>query len=90
MSSSTNTKCLMSGCPDGSQIGFGFGWVEKLLLVIVQQLLLVVVEQLFLAVVDQLLNPILLSNRDVKRSFAEVEITCMFSHFRLQKVGSVP
>ena len=41
----------------------------------VEQLLLVVVEQLLLAVVDQLLNPILLSNRDGKRSLAEVEVT---------------
>ena len=54
--------------------------VEKLLLVAVWQLLLVVVEQLLLAVVDQLLNPILLSTRDVKRSLAEVEVTCMISH----------
>ena len=46
--------------------------VEKLLLVAVEQLLLVVVEQFVLAVVDQLLNPILLSNRDVKRSLADV------------------
>ena len=57
--------------------------VEKLLLVPVEQLLLVVVEQLLLAVVDQLLNPILLSNRDVKRSLAEVEVTCMLFHIRL-------
>ena len=57
--------------------------VEKLLLVAVEQLLLVVVEQFVLAVVDQLLNPILLSNRDVKRSLAEVEVTCMLSHIRL-------
>ena len=57
--------------------------VEQLLLVVVEQLLLVVVEQLLLAVVDQLLNPILLSNRDVKRSLAEVEVTCMLSHIRL-------
>ena len=49
--------------------------VEQLLLLAVEQLLLVVVEQLLLAVVDQLLNPILLSNRDVKRSLAEVEVT---------------
>ena len=57
--------------------------VEKLLLVAVEQLLLVAVEQLLLAVVDQLLNPILLSNRDVKRSLAEVKVTCMLSHIRL-------
>ena len=57
--------------------------VEKLFLVAVEQLLLVVVEQLLLAVLDQLLNPILLSNRDVKRSLAEVEVTCMLSHTRL-------
>ena len=57
--------------------------VEQLLLVAVEQLLLVVVEQLLLAVVDQLLNPILLSNRDVKRSLAEVEVTCVLSHIRL-------
>ena len=65
--------------------------VEKLLLVAVEQLLLEAVEQLLLeavahlllAVVDQLLNPILLSNRDVKRSLAEVEVTCMLSHIRL-------
>ena len=57
--------------------------VEKLLLLAVEQFLLTVVEQLLLAVVDQLLNPILLSNRDVKRSLAEVEVTCMLSHIRL-------
>ena len=56
--------------------------VEKLILVAVEQLLLVAVEQL-LAVVDQLLNPILLSNRDVKRSLAEVGVTCMLSQIRL-------
>ena len=56
--------------------------VEKLLLVAVEQLL-VAVEQLLLVVVDQLLNPILLSNRDVKRSLAEVDVTCMLSHIRL-------
>ena len=33
--------------------------------------------------VEQLLNPILLSNRDVKRSLAKVEVTCMLSHARL-------
>ena len=49
--------------------------VEKLLLVAVEQLLLEVVEQLLLVVVNQLLNPILLSNRDVKRSLADVEVT---------------
>ena len=53
--------------------------VEKLLLLAVEEFLLAVVEQLLLAVVDQLLNPILLSNRDVKRSLAEVEVTCMLS-----------
>ena len=57
------------------------GLVGRILLV--EQLLLVAVEQLLLAVVDQLLNPILLSNRDVKRSLAEVEVTCMLSHLRL-------
>ena len=55
--------------------------VEKLLLLAVEQFLLVAVKQLLLAVVDQLLNPIL-SNRDVKRSLAEVEVTCMLSHIR--------
>ena len=57
--------------------------VEQLLLVVLKQLLLVVVKQLLLAVVDQLLNPILLSNRDVKRSLTEVEVTCMLSHTRI-------
>ena len=57
--------------------------VKKLLLVAVEQLLLAVVDQLILAVVDQLLNPILLSNRRVKRSLAEVEVTCMICHTRL-------
>ena len=57
--------------------------VEKLLLVAVEQLLLEVVEQLLFVVVDQLLYPILLSNRDVKRSLAEVEVTCMLCLIRL-------
>ena len=57
------------------------GLVGRILLI--EKLLLVAVEQLLLAVVDQLLNPILLSNRDVKRSLAEVEVTCMLSHIRL-------
>ena len=60
--------------------------VEKLLLVAVEQLLLVAVEQLLLAVVDQLLNPILLSNRDVKRSLAEVEVTCMLFSYKTSPV----
>ena len=57
------------------------GLVGRILLV--EQLLLVTVEQLLLAVVDQLLNPVLLSNRDVKRSLAEVEVTRMLSQKRL-------
>ena len=57
------------------------GLVGRILLV--EQLLLVVVEQLLLAVVEQLSSPLLLSNRDVKRSLAEVEVTCMISHIRL-------
>ena len=44
----------------------------------VEQLLLLVVEQLPLLVVEQLSNPILLSIRDVVRSLAEVEVTCIF------------
>ena len=62
---------------------------EKLLLVAVEQLLLEAVEQLHLVVVDQLLNPILLSNRDVKRSLPEVEVTCMLSHFGLLQFFSL-
>ena len=60
------------------------GLVGRILLV--EQLLLVVVEPLLLAVVDQLLNPILLSNRDVKRSLAEVEVTCMLSYLKTSPV----
>ena len=60
--------------------------VEKLLLLAVEEFLLAVVEQLLLAVVDQLLNPILLSNRDEKRSLAEVEVTCMLSHDKTSPV----
>ena len=57
------------------------GLVKRILLV--ENLLLMAVEQLLPAVVDQLSNSILLSNRDVKRSLAEVEVTCMLSHVRL-------
>ena len=46
----TNTSCVLSSCPDLSQIGFGL--VGRILLV--WQLLLVTVEQLLLLVVDQL------------------------------------
>ena len=52
-------------------------------ILLVEKLLLLAVEQFLLAVVDQLLNPILLSNRDVKRSLAEVGVTCMLSQIRL-------
>ena len=62
--------------------------VEKLLLVAVEQLLLEAVEQLLLVVVDQLLNPILLSNRDVNRSLAEVKVTCLLSHIRFSSFQS--
>ena len=75
-------SCMLSGRSDLSRIGFGVGWVgwKKLL---VEQLLLLVVEQLLLLVVEQLSNPIPLSNRDLMRSLAEVEVTCMLDHTRL-------
>ena len=57
------------------------GLVGRILLV--EKLLLVAVEQLLLVAVEQIVNPILLSNRGVKRSLAEVEVTCMLSHTRL-------
>ena len=54
----------------------------------VEQLLLLVVEQLPLLVVEQLSIPILLSIRDVVRSLAEVEVTCILFRIRLLQFQS--